>query len=158
MSIPAKFPFLRIFPNHFVPCIYLYSVYSDMNSIKLIPVALLSLLLVLAGCAGQQGANSAQDANPADSIARADGANNGIAQSMELKAQEYCGAENVAGVFACKSYIEVQSSLLGGGSKYYLQDGSQLECPLVALEYMSAQCRELYENKEASAPECKQAC
>lgn len=60
------------------------------------------------------------------------------------RAQAYCVEENVAAVEISRSagYIKVVSSLLGGGSTYYPENGGQpLECPVVGPDAMSAECR-----------------
>ena len=72
--------------------------------------------------------------------------------ALELKAKEFCSEENVAAVFVCgDSHIRVVSSLAGAGSMYYkvgqfnaLETG--IQCPLVAPDSMSSECKELFES------------
>lgn len=57
---------------------------------------------------------------------------------------DYCDDEDVAGVYACGEYVQVVSSLLGGGSTYYYwADGSSINCPVVGPDYVSEECRSL---------------
>jgi hypothetical protein len=56
------------------------------------------------------------------------------------QAKEYCDDENVAEVYICGDYIQVVSSLLGGGSTYY-KDGEEIVCPMVGPDSMSEECR-----------------
>ncbi len=61
--------------------------------------------------------------------------------TVEEQARAFCGAENVANIFTCGPYVRVVSSLLGGGSTFY-QDGQKIaQCPVVAPDAMSEQCR-----------------
>jgi hypothetical protein len=70
----------------------------------------------------------------------------------EKTAAEFCGQENVAGVYECSGYVKVVSSLLGGGATYYNIDGQPVSCPVVGPDAESQQCRTL------SQLECTDAC
>lgn len=78
--------------------------------------------------------------------------------SLDSRAKQFCGETNVATARVCGGYIEVVSSLLGGGSKYYAPDGSVLQCPVVSLEYMSPDCRRIYDAKLNSSISCRDVC
>lgn len=78
--------------------------------------------------------------------------------SPEAKAKQYCGKENVATVRACDGYVEVVSSLLGGGSTYYGADGKIITCPVVGPDSMSLECRKIFEAKLDSSMVCKDVC
>ena len=56
-------------------------------------------------------------------------------------AQEHCADANMAQVSVCGQYIKVVSSLMGGGSTFYADNGTATICPLVAPDAMSPQCR-----------------
>lgn len=71
---------------------------------------------------------------------------------VKNRAEELCGEEDVADVFVCGKYIKVVSSLMGGGSTFYrfeLSDaggsiaGEGTQCPVIAPDAMSEQCRSL---------------
>jgi len=81
-----------------------------------------------------------------------------IPESLESKAMQYCGKENVAAVHVCSDYIEVVSSLLGGGSTYYRSDGTTIVCPVVGPDSMSPECKAIYEAKLKSSYYCKDIC
>jgi hypothetical protein len=59
----------------------------------------------------------------------------------EAIAEKYCTRENVAQVSTCGNYIKVVSSLIGGGSTFYTDDGNSTVCPVVSPDAMSNQCR-----------------
>ncbi|MBW2967144.1 hypothetical protein KY362_01520, partial [Candidatus Woesearchaeota archaeon] len=71
---------------------------------------------------------------------------------LRQKAQEFCTHEGVSYVGTCGDYIKVTSSLPGEGTKFYYTDGEELECPLVAPEYMTEDCR------NTLSSECKDIC
>ncbi len=79
-------------------------------------------------------------------------------QSPETKAKQFCGKENVATARVCDGYVEVVSSLLGGGSTYYESDGTIIVCPLVGPDSMSPECKAIYEAKLKSSYYCKDVC
>ena len=55
-------------------------------------------------------------------------------------AEEHCADANMAQVSVCGDYIKVVSSLMGGGSTFYSDNGTATVCPLVAPNSMSPQC------------------
>jgi hypothetical protein len=67
--------------------------------------------------------------------------------TLETKANELCGQENVEKVYTCGEYIKVVSSLLGGGSTYYKVNPdstlNETHCPIVAPDSMSEECKQL---------------
>lgn len=65
------------------------------------------------------------------------------ATDLAARARIYCTDEHVAAVEVSRSVgvIKVTSALLGGGSDYYPEDGSQpIECPIVGPDSVSAAC------------------
>lgn len=64
--------------------------------------------------------------------------------TIESKARELCGRENVAEVDICGDYVKVVSSLMGGGSTFYEFDFGNLvdetKCPVVGPDYVSEKC------------------
>jgi hypothetical protein len=56
------------------------------------------------------------------------------------KAQEHCSDASAAQVSVCGDYIKVVSSLIGGGSAFYTDNGTEIRCPLVAPDAMTEQC------------------
>ena len=65
----------------------------------------------------------------------------GAQLSADDQANAFCGQENVDKVYTCGPFVRVVSKLIGGGSTFY-QDGKQVaQCPLVAPDSMSDQCR-----------------
>ncbi len=63
---------------------------------------------------------------------------------LETKAKTYCNKQYVAKVYTCGQYIRTVSELIGGGSTFYDVNGTEITtCPVVALDYMSPQCRQL---------------
>jgi len=56
-------------------------------------------------------------------------------------AEEHCADANVAQVSVCGQHVKVVSSLMGGGSTFYSDDGTEVRCPLVAPDAMTEQCR-----------------
>lgn len=78
--------------------------------------------------------------------------------STEAKAKEFCGGANVASVNICNGYIEVVSSLLGGGSTYYKNDGTSIPCPVVGPDSMTPDCKAIFEAKLNSSFACRSAC
>ncbi|MBN2454483.1 hypothetical protein JXB11_02970 [Candidatus Woesearchaeota archaeon] len=71
-------------------------------------------------------------------------------ETLQEKAAKFCEDENVDSVYICGERIHVVSSLLGGGSTYYLADGSQVSCPVVGPDYISEEC------KQIMAEECEE--
>ncbi len=80
------------------------------------------------------------------------------ANILKEKAKEFCGKQNVARVFTCSDFFGVASSLLGGGTKYYLVNGTEVSCPVVSPEYTTQQCREFMKLTENSEILCKDLC
>ena len=65
---------------------------------------------------------------------------------LAVRAQAYCGVENVAAVEISRSQgvIKVVSSLLGGGADYYPENGGQpISCPVVAPDVTTPECAAL---------------
>lgn len=65
---------------------------------------------------------------------------------IAFQAQQYCSQENVAQVEISRSagFVKVTSTLLGGGSAYYAEnDITPLQCPVVAPDSMSDECKAL---------------
>ncbi|MFH1637330.1 MAG: hypothetical protein ABIB71_02795 [Candidatus Woesearchaeota archaeon] len=87
----------------------------------------LAVLLLLAGCASES--------------------------PIESEAAKYCDKENVAKVYTCGNHIRVVSSLLGGGSTYYREDGTEVHCPVVAPTAMSEECKSLMFEKDCEEKE-----
>ncbi|MEK7612259.1 MAG: hypothetical protein AAB407_02880 [Patescibacteria group bacterium] len=58
---------------------------------------------------------------------------------LEL-AESFCGEPNIADVQVSRDVVRVVSTLTGGGSTFYYADGSELQCPTVAPEDISAEC------------------
>jgi hypothetical protein len=58
-------------------------------------------------------------------------------------AQEYCGQDEVDSVYICGSYVQVVSSLLGGGSTFIDIDKHMIRCPVVGPDSMSPECKAL---------------
>lgn len=79
-------------------------------------------------------------------------------KSLDSKAKELSGGPNVASVNLCDGYIEVVSSLLGGGSTYYRSDGTTITCLVVGPDSMSPECKVIYEAKLKSRFYCKDVC
>ena len=79
-------------------------------------------------------------------------------KSLESKAKDFCGKENIATARVCDGYVEVVSSLLGGGSTYYRSDGTTITCPVVGPDSMSPECRKIFEAKLNSSMVCKDVC
>lgn len=64
---------------------------------------------------------------------------------------QYCEQEDIAAVYECDGYIKVVSSLLGGGSRYYMSDGTELVCPVVGSDSMSEECKQIiYDTKDCA--------
>ncbi len=57
------------------------------------------------------------------------------------RAEAYCTKQDTAAVFIAGDTIKVVGSLLGAGATYYRADGSDLRCPVVGPDAMSAECR-----------------
>jgi|GEM_PF-1344677 len=79
-------------------------------------------------------------------------------ESLETKAKLFCGKQNVATARVCDGYIEVVSSLFGGGSTYYGSDGTTITCPVVGPDSMSPECRIIFEAKLNSSMSCIDVC
>jgi hypothetical protein len=56
-------------------------------------------------------------------------------------AQERCADQNAEQISVCGQYIKVVSKLIGGGSTFYADNGTEIRCPLVAPDSMSDQCK-----------------
>lgn len=84
--------------------------------------------------------------------------NNTLPPDTATRAKAYCGGANVASVNICNGYIEVVSSLLGGGSTYYSPGGSAISCPVVGPDSMSPDCKAIFEAKLNSSFACRSAC
>jgi len=66
----------------------------------------------------------------------------GLILPIEDKARTFCNTTNVAKVYVCGNNIRTVSSLMGGGSTFYDENGTKIvQCPLVAPDSMSSQCR-----------------
>jgi hypothetical protein len=61
--------------------------------------------------------------------------------TIEEQARSFCGKENVANIYVCGGYVRVVSSLLGGGSTFYKDGQKVVQCPIVAPDYESDQCK-----------------
>ncbi|VVC02862.1 Uncharacterised protein [Candidatus Burarchaeum australiense] len=96
-------------------------------------------LVLLAGC-GQQAPPASQPQAPATPPASQPSV---PVKTVEEQAQAFCGQANVAMVYVCGNYFGVVSSLLGGGTTYYKADGTQVSCPVVGPDSMSAECKQL---------------
>jgi len=67
--------------------------------------------------------------------------------TQEEYAKKFCGQPYVQKVFTCGEYIRVVSTLVGGGSIFYINDTEYTQCPVVGEEALRIQCRQLlYEN------------
>lgn len=78
--------------------------------------------------------------------------------SIEQNAMEYCDSEpNISAVYACGEYVQVVSSAIGAGSTFYKSDGSLVQCPVVAPDSMSEECKQIrnYLNDRSS---CTKVC
>jgi len=76
-----------------------------------------------------------------------------LADAFEAQAKTLCEQETVDSVYSCGDHYRVVSSLMGGGSSYYKIVNNSLEvvnCPLVAPDSMSEECKELF------ASECEE--
>ncbi len=62
---------------------------------------------------------------------------------VTARAEAYCGKSDVAAVFTAGDTIKVVGSLLGAGATYYRADGSELRCPVVGPDAMSAECKDI---------------
>ncbi len=74
--------------------------------------------------------------------------------SIETKAKGYCNGENVAGVYVCGNTIRVVSSLLGGGTTNYKEDGTSVQCPVVAPDYMTEECKTMMADESCREVSC----
>jgi len=79
----------------------------------IIPIFLITAIAVLSSCNG----NSSPDA------------------------QKYCDGEH--DIYICGTNIKAVSILPGAGSTYYKSDGTDFNCPVIAPDSMSAECKEL---------------
>lgn len=70
---------------------------------------------------------------------------------LKADAGKYCEDKNAAAVYVCGDYVRVVSTLTGKGSTIYKADGTELNCPVVALKHMSVECKEV-----VVAPDCKE--
>lgn len=89
-------------------------------------------LIALVGAGAYYAYSTLQDSEPVTDIA--------------LKAQSYCSKENTASVEISRSsgFIKVVTTLLGGGATYYGEtETTPLQCPVVAPESMSDDCKAL---------------
>lgn len=64
-------------------------------------------------------------------------------ESIEKRVRQLCNGDNVARVEVCGDYVKVVSNLLGGGSTYYRENGSEIKCPVVGPDSMSQECKDL---------------
>lgn len=62
---------------------------------------------------------------------------------IETRAKQFCGGENIANVYICGDYIKVVSLLPGAGSTFYRSDLTEVQCPVVAPDSMTEECRKL---------------
>lgn len=100
---------------------------------KILAIGLLGLLVLLSGCPEP---------------------------TLESKALEFCGSEGVSAVYVCGDQIRVVATLEGAGiTVYRLLPSNELEeaanCPVVAPDEMSEQCRTAIIEYECEA---KQIC
>ncbi|MFC1753759.1 hypothetical protein ACFL96_10270 [Thermoproteota archaeon] len=70
---------------------------------------------------------------------------------LEATAEEYCGQEAVEDVYVCEDYFVVISSMPGTGSTYYNVNGTEIDCPVVALDSMSEECKRLTVESECES-------
>ncbi len=79
-------------------------------------------------------------------------------KSIEELAEGFCTEENVAEINTCNGYIQVISSLMGGGSAYYtVADGAlgeATQCPIVGPEYISEECKTFEGGEDCNTVEC----
>ena len=64
-----------------------------------------------------------------------------VDSDIKLKAKEYCDGEK--DVYVCGENIKVVSMVPGAGATYYKADGTELQCPVVAPDSMSDECKQL---------------
>jgi hypothetical protein len=62
-------------------------------------------------------------------------------QSLYGQALTYCSTPNVANIYICGEYVQVVSSLIGGGSSFYLNGSLAAQCPVVAPSSESDECK-----------------
>lgn len=60
---------------------------------------------------------------------------------VTARAEAYCAKPDVAAVFIAGDTIKVVGLLLGAGATYYRADGSELRCPVIAPDAMTADCK-----------------
>jgi len=65
----------------------------------------------------------------------------GCSTNLNSKAQTYCDGDH--DVYICSTSIKAVSIIPGAGATYYRADGTELNCPVVAPDSMSEECREL---------------
>ena len=63
-----------------------------------------------------------------------------IASDIRSEAKKYCGDKDV---YVCGESIKVVSMVPGAGAIYYKADGTELQCPVVAPDSMSEECKQL---------------
>ena len=64
-----------------------------------------------------------------------------ITSDIRSEAKKYCGDEK--DVYVCGENIKVVSMVPGAGATYYKADGTELQCPVVAPDSMSDECKQL---------------
>lgn len=77
--------------------------------------------------------NNKCESNSTDSTSTSD---------LKSQAQAHCSDENISMVYECGDYYGVVSSLDGGGTTFYLANGTSFSCPVVAPDSMSDNCRQ----------------
>lgn len=73
--------------------------------------------------------------------------------TQEMTPEDYCDMENVAQVRVCGEYMAVVSSLPGAGTSYY-SDTEVFNCPLVAPEHVTDECKDAQEIECESTIDC----
>jgi len=73
--------------------------------------------------------------------------------TIKEEAEEFCDDENVGVVSVCDDYIRVISKALGAGSKFHKSDGTEIQCPVVAPDAMTEECRRLIFDSD-----CEEVC
>jgi len=64
-----------------------------------------------------------------------------ITSDIKSEAEKYCGSDK--DVYVCGENINVVSMVPGAGATYYKADGTELQCPVVAPDSMSEECKQL---------------
>ena len=115
-----------------------------MEQKLMIGIVLVAVLIVAAALVMMQGDTAPVNDTtvPVDEGQTETPATETPATDLTTQAKEYCDDDNVAEVYICGDYIQVVSSLIGGGSTYY-KDGEEIVCPMVGPDAMSEECRML---------------